>query len=392
MADILLHRDDDDVIRLGDDVRAQPMPPPRPQASNIGIELLFNRSKVSADAMSASGASDDEDEIPPDDGDLDDEDDFPADPTRGYAQPAPPPPPRQSTEEVNREKREVLYQLDRLASKGVKVPTFSVSDGLIEMKDALERIVRDREQEASVRFQRNALLAFVNGIEFLNGHYNPVDVHLDGWAETVNDKLTIGDYDDIFTELAEKYKMSGRKYAPELRLMFSLGGSAIMFHMSHVLVKNSSIPGLDEVLKSNPALMRQVASAAAKMGSKLGETPKADAAAGGGGLFSMLGPLMSGMNRPPPPPMQQQRPMQPPQQQQQNQNQHPSQTMRGPADMSEILRQLNRAPPAGAQDRMETLSVSDSDIGSILETTSEGRRRRTGAGGGGKPVRTMNLG
>lgn len=382
MADVSIHRydEDDDVIRLGDDVRAPPPPPPPRAQSNIGIELLFNRSKVSADAMSASGASEEDDDIPADDGDLDDDDvgggggfggDF-----GGYAPPPPPPlPPRVSPEETNREKRAILWQLDTLAAKGVKVPTFSMIDSLAEMKDALERVVREREQEASVRFQRTALLAFVNGIEILNDRFNPLDVHLDGWAETVNDKLTIGDYDDIFVELAEKYKMSGRKYAPELRLMFSLGGSAVAFHMSHVLVKNSSIPGLDEILKSNPALMRQVASAAAKMGGSLGQAPKADggAGAGGGGLFSMLGPLMNGMK----PQQQQQGP--PP----------PAQTMRGPADMADILRQLHRTPPAQQQyahDRVETLSVSDSEIGSIL---SEGRSRR---GGGKSAGRTMNLG
>ena len=363
MADILLRRDDDDdVIRISDSVDAPPRRPP-PQ-SHIGIEMLFNRSKVTPDVMSMSSQEeeDEEDVIPPPDDQLSEEseeyDDQPPSQPSFYV-----PPVRQlSVEEVNREKRNLLYQLERLASKGANVPTFTMSDSLVEMKDALERIVREREQDASVRFQRNVLLACVNGIEFMNHRFNPADIHLDGWADTVNDKMTLGDYDDIFVELAEKYKLSGRKYSPELRLMFSLGGSAVMFHMSHAMIKNSAIPGLDEVLRNNPALMRQVTAAAASMGSKLGQAPKPGAAAPGGGLFGSLFGGGGPTDPSPPPPAPPVRPA----------------TMRGPSDMNSILQQLQGNSSSKPPPDVETLSVSDSEIGSLLEATDGGIRRRRG--------------
>ena len=40
-----------------------------------------------------------------------------------------------------------------------------------------------------------------------------------------------------------------------------LGGSAFMFHLTNTLFK-SSIPGMDDIMKQNPELMKQFAKAA----------------------------------------------------------------------------------------------------------------------------------
>ena len=71
----------------------------------------------------------------------------------------------------------------------------------------------------------------------------------------------IHDYDDIFEELHEKYK-SKAKMAPELRLLLSLGGSAFMFHLTNTMFK-SSLPGMEDVMRQNPDLMKQFAAATA---------------------------------------------------------------------------------------------------------------------------------
>ena len=49
--------------------------------------------------------------------------------------------------------------------------------------------------------------------------------------------------------------------APELKLLFMLGGSAFMFHLTNTMFK-SSIPGIGDIMKQNPDLMKQFASAA----------------------------------------------------------------------------------------------------------------------------------
>ena len=49
--------------------------------------------------------------------------------------------------------------------------------------------------------------------------------------------------------------------APELKLLFQLGGSAMMLHMTNTMFK-SAMPGMDDILRQNPELMRSFQNAA----------------------------------------------------------------------------------------------------------------------------------
>ena len=87
----------------------------------------------------------------------------------------------------------------------------------------------------------------------------PSSVNLDGWSESVNENIF--DYDEIFEELYAKYGGTDTEIAPEIRLLFALGSSAFMFRLQNTMFK-SSLPGMDDILKQNPDLMKQFASAA----------------------------------------------------------------------------------------------------------------------------------
>ena len=134
-----------------------------------------------------------------------------------------------------------------------------MDSSLAEMKGEFEMIKSESEKRSSVKFQGKMLMAAVSAIEFLNSKFDPFDVKLDGWAEAVNENLD--DYDDVFSELHDKY--SGKaKIAPELKLLFMLGGSAAMLHMTNTMFK-SSLPGMDDIMRQNPELMHQFTQAAA---------------------------------------------------------------------------------------------------------------------------------
>ena len=161
------------------------------------------------------------------------------------------------------EKREIIYQLDRLESKGYKIPfKFNMNSDLEEMKSEYSRILKEKELDGSIRFQQKMLMAFVSGSEYMNTRYDPFSIKLDGWSEQVNEN--INDYDDIFEELHYKYKSTGKKMAPELRLFISLSGSAFMFHLTSRMFKDQPLPDIENVLKSDPELMKQFQNAAAK--------------------------------------------------------------------------------------------------------------------------------
>ena len=167
--------------------------------------------------------------------------------------------PKMSKEEILREKFKYLKKLEQLEKKGVDLSKkYNMDSSLSEMMGEYETILDEKTKQNSVKFQRNMLMAFVNGVEFLNNRFDPFDINLDGWGEQINENIS--DYDDIFTELHDKYKTKAT-IAPELKLLFQLGGSAMMVYMTNTMFK-SSMPGMDDILRQNPDLMRSFQNAA----------------------------------------------------------------------------------------------------------------------------------
>jgi hypothetical protein len=167
--------------------------------------------------------------------------------------------PRLTPEEMLLEKFKVLRKLEELERKGVRLTKkYSMESSLAEMKGEYEMIIAEKERSNSCKFQGRMLMAAITGLEFLNNRFDPFDIKLDGWAEQLNEN--IGDYDEIFAELHEKYK-SKAKMAPELKLLFQLGGSGIMVHMTNTMFK-SAMPGMDDIMRQNPELAQQFTQAA----------------------------------------------------------------------------------------------------------------------------------
>ena len=166
---------------------------------------------------------------------------------------------RNNRDEIRKQKQEILFKLEKMRRLGIQgIKTFNMSSDLSEMQDELNRVKREREIESSVKFQRKCLMAVVTGAELLNNKFDFLDFKLDGWSEQVHEN--IDEYNEVFEELHEKYKEKA-KLAPELKLMFMLGGSAFMYHVTNSMFKNS-IPGMEDIMKQNPDLMKQFASAA----------------------------------------------------------------------------------------------------------------------------------
>ena len=164
-----------------------------------------------------------------------------------------------SKEEILKEKFEYLRKLEALEKKGITLSKqYNMDSNLSEMQGEYESLKSEAERKNSVKFQGKMLMAAITGLEFLNNKFDPFDLRLDGWSEQVNEN--IDDYDEIFAELHEKYR-SKATMAPELKLLFQLGGSACMLHMTNSMFKNS-IPGMDDIMRQNPELMQQFTQAA----------------------------------------------------------------------------------------------------------------------------------
>ena len=172
-------------------------------------------------------------------------------------------------EEIQQEKHEILFKLSRLEKSGYNSSRrYTMASPLEDIQYEFTKIKRQRDVDKSVKFQRKMLMAFASGVEFLNGKFDPLDLKLDGWSESCMEN--IADYDEVFEELHDKYA-DKVQMAPELKLLMMMGGSAFMFHMTNTLFK-SSMPGMGDILKNNPEIMRNISQAAMNsMGENLGE-------------------------------------------------------------------------------------------------------------------------
>ena len=198
---------------------------------------------------------------------------------------------RMSPERIYRKKKELLYKFDRLDKRGGFAHNFTIESDYYEMKTTYDRIVNDKLIDSSVKFQRKALVAFISGIEFLNGKVNS-PAKLDGFSESIAESTEGAEYDDIFEELHEKYKGKSQM-APELRLIFSVVSAAVLYHFTNSIMGSfkQQAPDLTNIIESDPELKAKVAQATAK---KMQQDQAQSGNSMGSGLMGMLGGLLGG--------------------------------------------------------------------------------------------------
>ena len=201
---------------------------------------------------------------------------------------------------IDEEKSDLINKLGRLEKKGFAVnKRLNAYSNVEDLRTEVKRITYSIDVEQSIRFSRRMLVACVTGLEFLNKRYNPFEIQLEGWSESVMEN--VDDYDGVFEELYVKYR-SKVSVAPEVKLIMMLGGSAMMFHLTNSMFK-SALPNMNDVLKQNPDLVKNM------MAAVQNTTRAPEAPVGGTGQYEMQGPgidissLMGGIMMPPPPPM-----------------------------------------------------------------------------------------
>src|SRR6056300_1376030 len=204
---------------------------------------------------------------------------------------------------IDEEKSDLINKLGRLEKKGFAVnKRLNAYSNVEDLRTEVKRITYSIDVEQSIRFSRRMLVACVTGLEFLNKRYNPFEIQLEGWSESVMEN--VDDYDGVFEELYVKYR-SKVSVAPEVKLIMMLGGSAMMFHLTNSMFK-TALPNMNDVLKQNPDLVKNMM-AAVQNTARAPSGPADAAPVGGTGQYEMQGPgidissLMGGMMMPPPP-------------------------------------------------------------------------------------------
>ena len=272
----------------------RPPPPPQMQQQEA-MDAFVNPNKQSAPVQSQQ---DEEIDYGEDEPTFYDDDEPMGGPTQQAEQPS------KGYTSIDEEKSDLLNKLTRLEKKGFAVnKRLNAYSNVEELRSEVKRITYSIDVEQSIRFSRRMLIACVTGLEFLNKRYNPFEIQLEGWSESVMEN--VDDYDGVFEELYVKYR-SKVNVAPEVKLIMMLGGSAMMFHLTNSMFK-SVMPNMNDVMKQNPDLIKNMM-AAVQNTTRAPDGPAADAPVGGTGQYEMKGPgvdissLMGGIMMPPPPP------------------------------------------------------------------------------------------
>ena len=160
--------------------------------------------------------------------------------------------------EKRRKKRAMIKKLEEWYEKGLikNITHFNIDSVYEEVEDEYETALEDKRKKDSVKLQGWWFMTFVNSIEYANAAFNPFDLNLDGWGEQVSED--IDSYEEIFSELHEKYK--GGKMAPELSLLLRLGFSAAVVNFTNKAL-SSATPGFNDVIRQSPELMKAFTSA-----------------------------------------------------------------------------------------------------------------------------------
>lgn len=161
-------------------------------------------------------------------------------------------------EDIIREKRTLLFKLKRYEKKGYKLSrTYSLHSSLEDLRSEYESIRREANLEQGLQVSKNLLISTCSLLEYLNNKFDPMDIVLDGWSEEINEDVDEGKFDEVMEELYYKY-YDQVSVGPEIKLLTMLGGSAIKFHMTQTLLK-TMIPDAETLLKQNPNLKNDIA-------------------------------------------------------------------------------------------------------------------------------------
>lgn len=156
---------------------------------------------------------------------------------------------------VRKEKSEMLYKYNKLNANNKHSPlNFDMSSRLTDIKAEYDRISHHLKVDRSVKFFQRMLLLGVQGVEMLNTKFDPLGVDLDGWGEAMAYSLENQEYDEVLSELYEKYK-GAATMSPEVKLIFMIVSSASMFAITKKLTKADS--GLGNVFSSFATKMAQ---------------------------------------------------------------------------------------------------------------------------------------
>ena len=172
-------------------------------------------------------------------------------------------PKRMSEEAVQREKYEILRKFERLSKLGVPMrKRFTIDSPLEEMKMELDFIKREKSMDATIKQFSEWFVTGMSAMEYGSKNIaflKAFGLQLDGLSEAA--QMNVADLEDDFEELYDLYG-ENMKMHPLVRIPLRTCMMVYMVHLTNQMTRKSNIPNIDEIMRQNPDIARQLAGAA----------------------------------------------------------------------------------------------------------------------------------
>ena len=213
---------------------------------------------------------------------------------------------KMSEEYVMKEKYEILRKFERLAKLGVPMrKRFTLDSPLEEMKLELEFIRREKAMDQTIKQFCEWYITGMSALEWSSTNVafmKAFGLNLGGLSESA--QMNVADMEEDFEELYDLYG-DKLKMHPLVRIPIRTCMMVYMVHLTNQMAMKAPIPNMQDILKTNPDIARQLATAAMqqqsqgmKQQSQQAPPPPQQPA---GNPFAGLQSFMSSMVPPPPP-------------------------------------------------------------------------------------------
>jgi hypothetical protein len=173
--------------------------------------------------------------------------------------------PTMSEDAMMKEKYEILRKFERLQKLGVPIrKRFTMDSPLDEMKMEFDFIRKEKAMDATIKQFSEWFITGMSAMEWGSKNVNALKMfglQLDGLSQSA--QMNVGDMEEDFEELYELYGDKMRMH-PLVRIPMRTCMMVYMVHLTNQMAMKAPVPNIQEILKQNPDIARQMAGEAMK--------------------------------------------------------------------------------------------------------------------------------
>ena len=170
-----------------------------------------------------------------------------------------------SEDALMKEKYEILRKFERLQKLGVPIrKRFTMDSPLDEMKMELEFIRKEKAMDNTIKQFSEWFITGMSALEWSSKNVNLMKMfglQLDGLSQSA--QMNVGDLEEDFEELYELYGDKMRMH-PLVRIPMRTCIMVYMVHLTNQMAMKAPVPNIQEILRTNPDIARQMAAEAMK--------------------------------------------------------------------------------------------------------------------------------